>query len=165
MKLFRIPDARRARRLACGAFLLVTACGGGEATAPAAETPKLIIASVVVEEPATGMIFFSHDDHWHGFPVLRAGESREQRVYFVARGRAPDDHDMPPRNEWFTLADRVDHDVPAVIEDPAIARWTGGRTGGTLQGDRTGASRINFRVKRGPTTLWEAPPLNFTVRP
>jgi hypothetical protein len=82
----------------------------------------------------------------------------------VRQGRAPDDHDMPPRNEWFTLQEHADHSVPVVIEDPSRASWSGDRLGGVLRGQAAGASRMSFRVLRGSTTVWEAPPLNFVVR-
>jgi hypothetical protein len=36
---------------------------------------------------------------------------------------------------------------------------------GQLQGLRAGASRMSFVVRRGTTTIYEAPPLNFVVQP
>jgi len=141
------------------------ACGGSaEPTAPPTGTPRLDIASVLLEDPVTGTVFFSHDDHWHGFPTVNAGASQRLLVHFVKQGRAPDDHDMPPRNEWFTLGTYTDHSLPVVIEDPARARWEGDRLGGALVGQLSGASRMSVRVFRGSTTVWEAPPLNFVVR-
>jgi hypothetical protein len=119
---------------------------------------------MVVEEPSTGAVMFSHDDHWHGFPVVAVGGERALRVYFVKQGRAPDDHDLPPRVEWFSLQDHPDHALPVVVEDPARATWTGDRLGGALRGVSAGASRMSFRVFRGATTVWEAPPLNLVVR-
>lgn len=150
--------------LVSGASLLAACGGGGDVAAPPAAAPRLTIASVVVEDPATGTVYFSHDDHWHGFPTVRRGGSTRYLVHFVKQGRAPDDHDMPPRNEWFNLEPHADHSLPVVIEDPTRARWVGDRLGGTLQGDAAGASRLNVRVFRGSTTVWEAPPLNFIVR-
>lgn len=145
--------------------VLLGACGGGgDVAAPPAAAPRLEISSIVIEDPVSGDIMFSHDDHWHGFPVVRAGAQRTLRAHFVKQGRAPDDHDMPPRNEWFTLQPYADHSLPVVIEDPARATWAGDRLGGALRGQAEGASRMSFRVFRGMTTVWEAPPLNFVVR-
>jgi hypothetical protein len=145
--------------------VLLASCGVfATSPPPPPEAPRLAIASIVVEDPASGTIMFSHDDHWHGFPSVLTGESRTLRVHFVRQGRAPDDHDMPPRNEWFTLQEHADHSVPVVIEDPSRASWSGDRLGGVLRGQAAGASRMSFRVLRGSTTVWEAPPLNFVVR-
>jgi hypothetical protein len=145
--------------------VLFSACGGGDSVAaPPASAPRLEISSIIVEDLTSGDIIFSHDDHWHGFPVVPMGGERALRVHFVKQGRAPDDHDMPPRNEWFNLRDYADHSLPVVIEDATRARWTGDRLGGTLTGQATGASRMNLRVFRGTTTVWEAPPLNLVVR-
>ena len=101
---------------------------------------------------------------WHGFPTLRAGSAVSYRLHFVTRGRAPDDHDAPPRAEWMTLAERADHQVTAAVGNPAVGRWTGDRLQGRLDGGQAGASTIAFTLMRGPTTVWPAPPLNFTVR-
>lgn len=152
-------------RTALLALALAACGGGGDVTAPPPDAPRLEIASVVIEDTGTGDIMFSHDNHWHGFPVVAVGGRRSLRVHFVKQGRAPDDHDMPPRNEWFSLANHADHSLPVVIEDPSRAQWEGDRLGGTLTGRAAGASRISFRLFRGTTTVWEAPPLNFTVRP
>lgn len=148
---------------AIGAAVL-GACGGDSVSEPPPGAPRLEISSIIVEDPASGDIMFSHDDHWHGFPVVTVGGQRQLRVHFVKQGRAPDDHDMPPRNEWFTLQEHVDHSLPVVIEDPTRARWTGDRLGGMLAGEAAGASRMSVRVFRGGTTVWEAPPLNLVVR-
>ncbi|WP_396221383.1 hypothetical protein [Gemmatimonas sp.] len=154
------------RALVMASAALLAACGGsGESVAePPASAPRLSIASVIVEDAVTGNVVFSHDDHWHGFPVVAAGGERQFRVHFVKQGRSPDDHDMPPKNEWFTLQPYADHSLPVVIEDPTRARWTGDRLGGSLGGLVAGATRMNLRVFRGTTTVWEAPPLNLVVR-
>ncbi len=154
------------RAVVIASTTLLAACGGsGESVAePPAGAPRLEISSIIVEDPVTGDVIFSHDDHWHGFPVVSAGGQRQFRVHFVKQGRSPDDHDMPPKNEWFTLQPHADHSLPVVIEDPTRARWTGDRVGGSLGGLSAGASRMNLRVFRGNTTVWEAPPLNLVVR-
>jgi hypothetical protein len=126
----RVRWTRRATLLSLG---IAVACGGGgDIAAPPPAAPRLQIASVLVEDPATGTVYFSHDDHWHGFPTVTAGAPRRLLMHFVKQGRAPDDHDMPPRNEWFTLAPHADHSLPVVIEDPTRARWEGDRLGGAL---------------------------------
>jgi hypothetical protein len=141
------------------------ACGGGgDVTAAPPQAPRLAIASMVLEDPATGDVVFSHDDHWHGFPIVPATGQRTLRAHFVRQGRAPDDHDMPPRNEWFTLREHADHSLPVVIEDATRATWSGDRLGGVMQGRSIGASRMSLRVFRASTTVWEAPPLSFVVR-
>ncbi|MBL0938293.1 MAG: hypothetical protein IBJ03_05335 [Gemmatimonadaceae bacterium] len=141
------------------------ACGGeGDPASPPGGPDALSINSIVVEDAVSGEVMFSHDDHWHGFPIVSVGGRRELRVYFVKQGRAPDDHDIPPRNEWISLSGHPDHALPVVIEDPTRARWEGDRAGGALIGQAVGASRLNIRVLRGTTTVWEAPPLNFTIR-
>ncbi len=157
---------RRAHVVAPLALLALAACGGGSGPDVPTETatPRLTIAAMVLENTRTGEVVFSHDTHWHGFPVVRAGEEQAWRLYFVARGRAPDDHDAPARAEWFTLADRADHQVPGVIEDVQVGTWSGDRLQGQLRGGRAGASRLALTVLRGPTTVWQAPSLNFTVR-
>lgn len=166
------PSGRRvgarsvvARSAAALAVAALAACGGGSgATAPAEEAPRVTIAAMVLENPRTGEVIFSHDDHWHGFPVVGTGAEEQLRLHFVARGRAPDDHDPPPRAEWFTLADRGDHQVPGVVEDRSVGTWAGDRVEGRLRGARAGATRLALTVVRGVTTLWQAPSLNFTVR-
>ncbi|HEY0931264.1 MAG TPA: hypothetical protein VGE27_15185 [Gemmatimonas sp.] len=145
--------------------VLLAACGGSEATDPTVNPPGLQVAGMVVEDVASGEVMFSHDAHWHGFPIVNVGARRELRVYFITQGRSADDHDVPPRSEWQSLENRTDYSVPVVIEDPSRARWDGDRRGGTLTGQAAGASRMTFRVLRGTTTIWEAPSLNFTVRP
>ncbi|MCE2903162.1 MAG: hypothetical protein ACK6DP_05370 [Gemmatimonas sp.] len=159
-----LSNIRRSAIGAAAAWLLAACGGGGDVAAPPPSAPRLEIASIVVEDPQTGDIMFSHDDHWHGFPTVAAGGARTLRVHFVKQGRAPDDHDMPPRNEWFTLQNHADHSLPVVIEDPARASWAGDRLGGQLRGQSPGASRLSVRVLRGSTTVWEAPPLNFVIR-
>ena len=64
------------RRSAIGAastWLLAACGGGGDVAAPPPTAPRLEIASIVVEDPQTGDIMFSHADHWHGFPTVAAG--------------------------------------------------------------------------------------------
>jgi hypothetical protein len=112
-----------------------------------------------------GTYAFSHTDHWHGAPTVRAGGDVGMNLYFTATRLAPDDHDMPPIEQWFTLEKHPDHSVRVVIEDTTIGRWSGDRVRGRLHGLRAGASRMTFVVLRGTTTIYEAPPLNFIVQP
>ncbi len=112
-----------------------------------------------------GSYAFSHIDHWHGAPVVREAGSAGFTLHFTDRSLPPDEHDVPPVESWFTLEDHPDYSVRVVIEDEGVARWSGDRVRGTLQGLREGASRISFVVLRGTTTVYEAPPLNFRVQP
>ncbi|MCU0647239.1 MAG: hypothetical protein MUF00_04550 [Gemmatimonadaceae bacterium] len=134
------------------------------ATAPEV-APDVVIAEMIMVDDG-GTAIFSHIDHWHGFPVVPASGSVSLQKYFVARGTSADDHDMPSRDQWFTLADKArDIRVVVTIQDTTLARWTGDRVNGRLEGrGRRGASSMTVRVLRNNTTLKEFPPLSFTVR-
>ena len=148
--------------LACAA--VAGACGGGDgATEPEPQSPALVVAEMVLVDGA-GNMMYSHRDHWHGFPVVPAAGQLALEAHFVARSTASDDHEPPPRAEWFTLAAHGDTDLRVVVTDTAVGRWSGDRVRGALEGRRAGASVISFVVRRGATTLKEAPPLNFVVR-
>lgn len=129
-------------------------------TEPALETR---VASIILRT-SSGDIIFSHDDHWHGAPLVPLGGSQQIEVFFSSVRKSADDHDAPPTESWFTLADEPGLSLSAVIEHPTIATWTAASGGGTLAGLAPGPSRISFVVKRGTTTLLEAPPLNFRVQ-
>lgn len=146
------------------AMAALAACGDKEGvTAP--EVEGLRIREVILAAD-DGTFAFSHRDHWHGAPVLRANGTRGLTLHFTSTQMAPDDHDVPPVESWFTLATAPsDYNVRVVIEDTTVARWSGDRVGGTLHGLRDGASRVSFVVRRGSTTIYEAPPLNFRVQP
>lgn len=156
----------RSRWRTVAATLVLTALAACDRAATAPEVaPNLIIAEMVlVDEQGNAM--WSHNDHWHGFPVLSASGTTRLTKYFVARGTSADDHDMPSRDQWFTLADKgTDVRVSVVIADTTMARWSGDRVAGQLEGrGRRGASSMAIRVLRGNTTLKELPPLSFTVR-
>jgi predicted small secreted protein len=157
----RTNMTRRGLLAAALAFsTLLTACNDD----PAAPTVAGIqIADLMLLAPGPELIF-SHRDHWHGAPLVRLSQQGLRlEMHFVDASMAPDDHDPPPMEAWFTLADHPDYSVHAVIQDPTLARWEGDRTVGTLTGLRTGASLITFVIRRGTTTIWEAPPLNFRV--
>ena len=166
-----MPDPRPARRparlAALGATLAVVAlaaCGGGAgADAPTAPGPRLEVREMILIGD-NGDTIFSHTDHWHGFPLVRAGQPVRYTLYFVAGERSADDHDIPARAEWFTLAQHGDVRVTGTIEQPAMASWDGDRLAGTLAGRLVGASRLSFLLLRGNTTIEQAPPLPFTVR-
>jgi hypothetical protein len=139
---------------------LLTACNDDPATPTVA---GITIADLMLLAPGPELIY-SHVDHWHGSPLVRLGAPPLRlELHFVDASMAPDDHDPPPMEAWFTLRDRPEYSVQAIIQDPTVARWDGDRTAGTLTGLRAGASLITFVVRRGTTTLWEAPPLNFRV--
>jgi hypothetical protein len=145
--------------------LALAACGGdgGGATAPAPSAAALVVAEMVLVDEA-GNMMYSHRDHWHGFPVVAAGQPLALEQYFVARSSGADDHEPPPQGDWFTLAAHADADLRVVVTDTAVGRWSGDKVRGTLEGRRAGASVLTYVVRRGATTLKEVPPLNFVVR-
>lgn len=141
---------------------LLVACDRST-TEPAVE--GLTIREVILAA-SDGSFTFSHRDHWHGAPVVRAGATLSITMHFTDVQLAPDDHDAPPTEQWFTLATApADYSIRVVVEDSMVARWSGDRVTGTLHGLREGASRLSIVVRRGSTTIYEAPPLNFRVRP
>jgi hypothetical protein len=156
---------RRWMRLTSALLLAVstTACGDKEgATAP--EVDGVTVREVILQS-SDGTVAFSHQDHWHGSPVVRANGTVGINLRFTAIRPAPDDHDAPAVETWFSLAAApAEYNVRVVVEDTTIARWTGDRVSGTLHGLREGASRLSVVVRRGTTTLYEAPPLNFRVQ-
>lgn len=153
-----------ARWMGVGLLLAaVVACGDKEgATAP--EVDGVTIRETILRS-SDGSVAFSHIDHWHGSPVVRANGTVGISLLFTAIRPAPDDHDAPAVETWFSLsAAPTEYNVRVVVEDTTIARWTGDRVSGTLHGLREGASRLSVVVRRGTTTLYEAPPLNFRVQ-
>lgn len=123
-----------------------------------------LVINEIILEMDDGSYAYSHNDHWHGAPVLSTEESLGIRFHFVEEQMSPTDHDIPPVEGWFTLADQPEYSIHVVIEDESLAAWSGDRTQGGLLGLGPGASRISFVVRRGPTTVYEAPPLNFRVQ-
>ena len=165
----RLALRRRSRATTALALLVsvigvaASACGADGATDPGPQTPALVVAEMVLVDGA-GNMMYSHRDHWHGFPVVPVAGALPIEAHFVARSSGSDDHEPPPRNEWFTLAAHADADLRVVVTDTTVARWAGDKLRGALDGRRAGASVISFVVRRGATTLKEAPPLNFVVR-
>jgi hypothetical protein len=154
---------RRPRLVSAALVLLLAACDRA-ATAPEVAPDVVIAEMIMVDEQGNAM--WSHNDHWHGFPVVPMTGSTRLQKYFVARGTSADDHDMPSRDQWFTLgAKATDIRLSVVIADTTMARWTGDRVTGAIEGrGRRGATSMAMRVMRGNTTLKELPPLSFTVR-
>lgn len=157
----RCPRAATALLLLL-ALPLAAGCGGGgaAATGPAR---TLVVAEMVLED-GTGTVYYSHRDHWHGFPVAPANGELAVRKYFVARSTAPDDHEMPPRAEWFTLEAEPDARLTIVVADTTVGGWRGDRVQGALVGRRAGATALAPTVFRGPTTLRQLPSLPLVVR-
>jgi hypothetical protein len=146
-----------------GPLAAVAACGGGGTAATGPAASSLVVAEMVLEDEA-GTVYHSHRDHWHGFPVVPAGGELRVRQYFVARSASADDHEAPPRSEWFSLADHADAEVRVVVRDEAVGGWRGDRLTGALLGRRTGATDASLTIRRGPTTLRELPSLPVVVR-
>ena len=153
------------RCLALVAIALTLSACGDKSGATEPDVDGLVIREVILRGD-DGSVTFSHIDHWHGAPVVRAGDTRSITLHFTSQRGAADDHYAPPVESWFTLADAsAEYNVRTVIEDTTVARWSGDRVSGVLHGLRDGASRISFVVRRGSTTVYEAPPLNFRVQP
>jgi hypothetical protein len=142
------------------ASLLVVAACDRSPTAP----DELLVNEIILEVD-DGTFAFSHIDHWHGAPALRAGGGIGMTMHFTSIRQSADEHEPLPPGNWFTLEGHPEYNVRVVIEDTTIARWSGDRVRGTLEGRRAGASRMSFVVRRGTTTIYEAPPLNFIVQP
>ncbi|MDF1505957.1 hypothetical protein [Roseisolibacter sp. H3M3-2] len=145
--------------------LTLAACGGdgGGAAAPPTDAAPLVVAEMVLVDES-GTMMYSHRDHWHGFPVVPAGRQLALQQFFVARSSGGDDHEPPPRGEWFSLAAHPDAELRVVVGDTTVGRWSGDKVRGALDGRRAGASVVTYVVRRGATTLKEVPPLNFVVR-
>ena len=151
----------RLSRLLLAAFLVVVAACDKSVTAPRiadAEVKEIILRT------SSGDIIYSHIDHWHGAPLAPLGGFETLEIFFSSVRMSADDHDPPPFESWFTLADHPELSIIAIVEDPAVGSWTGTRVAGQLHGLAAGASRLSFVVRRGTTTLLEAPPLNFRVQ-
>jgi hypothetical protein len=152
---------RRTRPLLALAATLFFAACGDSASEPTVD--GLEIADIVLET-AAGEVIYSHIDHWHGFAVVDLGTPLEVTVHFVPRSSHPDDHDVVSRDQWFTLQDHPEYGLDVVVEDPSLATWAGDRVSGRLTGAEVGTTRTSFVVRRGGTTIFEAPPLNVVVR-
>jgi hypothetical protein len=146
--------------LVCAPLALLLAGCSKSATEPTPDDLKIF--EIIVQDDG-GNVMYTHHGHWHGAPVVPASGSTRLTLWFFPEQMGPDDHDAPPREKWLSLAGKAEYDVRAVVEDPTIATWSGDRTGGQLAGVREGASRISFVLRRGTTTVYEAPPLNFRV--
>lgn len=142
--------------------LFAIACDRSTGTEPTVD--GLTIREVILVG-SDGSFTFSHRDHWHGAPVVRANTSVGLAMHFTASQSGTDDHEAPPVEQWFSLAAApAEFSVRVVVEDTLTARWSGDRVSGTLHGLREGASRFSIVVRRGSSTIYEAPPLNFRVQ-
>jgi hypothetical protein len=141
--------------VALAAFVVVSACS--DSTEP---TPLDVHAVIV--ETEDGSAIYAHGDHWHGSASVDEGHSETLTIYYI--DFEPAGHDTPPKSSWKRLPASVE--VTAVVEDTAVATWTGDRLTGTLTGVAHGTTRISFVVRRAgsSTTLYEAPPMNIQVR-
>jgi hypothetical protein len=141
-------------------LLPVTACDSG----PIAPEEEVLTVHDMILRAGADEFIYSHTDHWHGAPVVVEGDENTFDLFFSSVRMPVDDHDMPPIESWVSLAQHPGHDVRVVIQDTTLARWSGDSARGTLHGLRPGASVISFVVRRGTTTIYEAPPLNFRVQ-
>lgn len=160
--------ARAVRRrfvpVAAGALALALAACDRADTAPQV-APSVRINEVVLEDPATGAIIYSHMDHWHGFPIVPDGGTLTLRKFFTAFSAHPDDHDPPSRGDWISL-DSLPAEINTriVASDTTVLRAVGTRVQMQLTGRRTASTPVSMVVRRATTTLYEAPPLNAVVR-
>jgi hypothetical protein len=158
----RSPWARTAHALVAALLLLGSTACDRSATEPSVE--GLEVNEIILEDGA-GNFIFSHYDHWHGSPTPRMGEPVSYTVWFSSEQLSPDDHNIVPREKWFSLDGRSEYDLRVVIADPTIATWSGDRAAGVLRGLRDASTQLSMVVRRGATTVYEAPPLTFRVRP
>jgi hypothetical protein len=149
----------------CRAFAAVSAMIVLAACDRSPTAPEELLVNEIILALDDGTFAFSHIDHWHGAPAVRAGGSMGMTLRFTSIRQPVDEHDLAPAATWFTLEAHPEYNVRVVVEDTTIARWSGDRVRGTLEGKRAGASRMTFVLRRGTTTIYEAPPLNFIVQP
>ncbi len=135
------------------------------AESPTATVPSagITLADIVINDPLTGDVAYSHGDHWHGALRLIYGDSRRHRVFFVARGQAS--HDAPDSSQRMTLIGRPDLNFRAEFEDPTLVRWVGDGVEGTFVGQYPGGTRVLFSVWFGAQSVFRAPPVAVVVRP
>ena len=153
---------RRRVVIALMLLMIAAACDGS----PAAPDTELPVAEIIVADAATGEhVAYSHQDHWHGALRQRVGDARQYRVFFTARQRGPNEHDVPARAEWSTLDTLPAYQLHTVVQDTTVARWSLATSTGTLATPRSGATYVSFVVRRGTTTIFEAPPLVVGVTP
>jgi len=158
--LLDTPRSSRVRARVLAALLLLSAAAcDRDPTAP----EELLVNEIILAVD-DGTYAFSHTYHWHGAPAVRANAVVGMNLHFTSVRLPPDEHDPVPIEQWFTLAAHPDYQVHVVVEDPTIGRWSGDRLRGTLEGLKQGASRMTFVVRRGSTTIYESPPLNFVVQ-
>ncbi|GEM_PF-1804134 len=161
-----VPRNRSAGRVGMAAAaalsLAVGGCGSDGPTEPTVD--GLSVAEIILGEVDGVTFHYSHRDHWHGSLVVDRGGTSDYDIFFSEIQLPADDHDVPPVERWFTLADHPDYSIRVVVEDESLAEWTGTSIQGRLHGRVEGASRLSFVVLRGPTTVFESPPLNFRVR-
>lgn len=157
--------SRLVGRLAAAALLVSAAAACDRAATAPQVAPSVRINEVVLEDPATGALIYSHIDHWHGFPIVPNGGTLTLRKYFTAFSSHPDDHDPPSRTDWISL-DSLPTDINTriVATDTTVLRAVGTRAQLQLSGRRTASTPLSVVVRRATTTLYEAPPLNTVVR-
>ncbi|MCA2985184.1 hypothetical protein [Gemmatimonas sp.] len=148
-------------------LLLVTlgVVSGCASDAPTAVLPPagITLADIVINDPLTGDVAYSHGDHWHGALRLVYGDTRRHRIFFVERGQAS--HDAPDSSQRITLRARPDLQFRVEFEDPTLARWVGDGVEGAFLGQYPGGTRVLFSVWFGAQTVFRAPPVAVVVRP
>jgi hypothetical protein len=143
-----------------GSLLFGCASETTTATLPQA---AVTLADIVINDPLTGDVAYSHGDHWHGALRLIYGDTRRHRMYFVERGQAS--HDAPDSSQRITLVGHPELQFRVEFEDPTLARWVGDGVEGVFVGQYPGGTRVLFSVWFGAQTIFRAPPVAVVVRP
>lgn len=150
------------RLFGIAAFATLSSCQGELPSAATPPTPKLVIADIVINDPVSGDIAYSHGDHWHGSIRLLRNEVRPHRFYFISRTQSS--HDAPPADARITLQQHPDYAVRVTFEDATLARWSGGTFSGDFIGQYPGGTRVIFSVYFGATQVFASPPVAIVVR-
>jgi hypothetical protein len=140
------------------ALALGAAACDRDPSAPPAES--LQFAEIVLADAAGQAVAYSHADHWHGFVRVRRGEQQVLRAYFAAQP-VGDSHEAPTVR--FTLESHPDYLLRTTTVDPTVASWEGDRFVLTVRGGTPGSTGTSFVVRRGSTTVFQAPPTSVVV--
>lgn len=153
-----LPPRRRWRGLLLIAFAAgATACDRDPSAPPA---DSLQFAEIVLTDSTGQAVAYSHGDHWHGFVRVRRGEQQELRAYFTPQSIEDPGEPLTVR---FTLESHPDYVLRTTTANPSVASWDGDRFALTVHGRAAGSTGTSFVVRRGSTTVYEAPPTSVIV--
>ncbi|MEK9508931.1 hypothetical protein WI460_12115 [Gemmatimonadota bacterium Y43] len=144
------------------AALAVVACD----RSPSGLDSEVEIAEIIIAERGTrNAVAYSHHDHWHGVLRLELGDAAEYTIYFLDEPMGVADHSLPDSSLWIELPSEGGYALQGVVEDGAVATWTGGAGDGRLSALSEGGTHVSFVVLKGGTTIYQAPPLGLAVTP